>query len=112
MDIFNKSLAILRDQIFWSFILIKTDKRSSFEIIKNLKEKFLKNNQNLGSFEIGFTYTFDKATIVVENIKEKEKYNNPNITTYTKVKYSNSMSSNELILLWNKHIVNCRYNFL
>ena len=35
----------------------------------------MKNNQNLGSFEIGFTYAFDKATIVVENINEKEKYN-------------------------------------
>ena len=80
-----------------------TDKRSTFEIIKDLKEKFLKNNQNLGSFEIGFTYAFDKATIVVENIKEKEKYNNPNITTYTKVEYSNSMISNEPELLWNKN---------
>lgn len=80
-----------------------TDKRSTFEIIKDLKEKFLKNNQNLGSFEIGFTYAFDKATIVVENINEKEKYNNPNITAYTKVEYSNSMISNELRLLWNKN---------
>ena len=80
-----------------------TDKRSTFEIIKDLKEKFLKNNQNLGSFEIGFTYAFDKATIVVENINEKEKYNNPNITAYTKVEYSNSMISNELGLLWNKN---------
>lgn len=92
-----------------------TDKRSTFEIIKDLKEKFLKNNQNLGSFEIGFTYTFDKATIVVENIKEKEKYNNPNITTYTKVEYSNSMISNKLELLWNKNRENivspiCYYN--
>ena len=69
-----------------------TDKRSTFEIIKDLKEKFLKNNQNLGSFEIGFTYAFDKATIVVENINEKEKYNNPNIISpvcyyYTKNEY-------------------------
>jgi len=80
-----------------------TDKRSTFEIIKDLKEKFLKNNQNLGSFEIGFTYAFDKATIVVENINEKEKYNNPNIIAYTKVEYSNSMISNELGLLWNKN---------
>ncbi|MFA1735200.1 hypothetical protein ACDQ56_08340 [Fusobacterium animalis] len=92
-----------------------TDKRSPFEIIKDLKEKFLKNNQNLGSFEIGFTYAFDKATIVVENIKEKEKYNNPNITTYTKAEYSNSMISNKLELLWNKNRENiispiCYYN--
>jgi len=64
-----------------------TDKRSTFEIIKDLKEKFLKNNQNLGSFEID----------------EKEKYNNPNIIAYTKVEYSNSMISNELGLLWNKN---------
>ena len=62
---------------------------SEFPIKK--QEEFLKNNQNLGSFEIGFTYAFDKATIVVENINEKEKYNNPNIIAYTKVEYSNSM---------------------
>ena len=92
-----------------------TDKRSTFEIIKDFKKKFLKNNQNLGSFEIGFTYAFDKATIVVENINEKEKYNNPNIIAYTKVEYSNSMISNELGLLWNKNRENivspiCYYN--